>query len=271
MPLSQWKPMTGFVLLRASWTLLIVKAMIEFSSLLIGCMGKHMIGGSPTPLLIQSRKKSVGESFANKGLCPCGSIDQVHATVPLCSDDVDEDGKKQDCFREGPNPGLRYALSSNDYRSFQKLVDKAFVIERERKILDDDRKREMSYRGQGSSTRPRYSPPRSSGVDPTTNTSERNFNRVMVSLGRMHRHSSSRSVRVIKLLVFQLLPSNSNSSRQLRSAMFQHLALMAHVISARRRVTWQIAARRNNRIRVSSRTVRLDHRNSLAGVICEDE
>ncbi|WVZ97937.1 LOW QUALITY PROTEIN: hypothetical protein U9M48_043436 [Paspalum notatum var. saurae] len=76
-------------------------------------------------------------------------------------DDVDEDDKKQDCFREGLNPRLRYALSSSDYRSFQKLVDKAFLIERERKALDDDRKRRMSYQSQdqGSSTRPRYTPP----------------------------------------------------------------------------------------------------------------
>ncbi|WVZ96333.1 hypothetical protein U9M48_041988 [Paspalum notatum var. saurae] len=29
-------------------------------------------------------------------------------------DDVDEDDKKQDCFREGLNPRLRYALSSSD-------------------------------------------------------------------------------------------------------------------------------------------------------------
>ncbi|WVZ59693.1 hypothetical protein U9M48_009803 [Paspalum notatum var. saurae] len=43
-------------------------------------------------------------------------------------DDVDEDGKKQDCFREGPNPGLRYALSSNDYRSFRSLLIKPLSL-----------------------------------------------------------------------------------------------------------------------------------------------
>jgi len=34
------------------------------------------------------------------------------------SSDVDTDDKKQDCFRDGLNPRIRYALSSNEYDTF---------------------------------------------------------------------------------------------------------------------------------------------------------
>ena len=61
------------------------------------------------------------------------------------SSDVDTNDKKQDCFRDGLNPGIRYALSSNEYDTFQKLVDKAFTVERERKVLEADRKRKMAF------------------------------------------------------------------------------------------------------------------------------
>ena len=61
------------------------------------------------------------------------------------SSDVDTNDKKQDCLRDGLSPGIRYALSSNEYDTFQKLVDKAFTFERERKVLEADRKRKMAF------------------------------------------------------------------------------------------------------------------------------
>ena len=77
------------------------------------------------------------------------------------SSDVDTNDKKQDCFRDGLNPRIHYALSSNEYDTFQKLVDKAFTVERERKVLEADRKRKMAFQGQssGSNTRPRFNQP----------------------------------------------------------------------------------------------------------------
>ncbi|XP_066398383.1 uncharacterized protein [Miscanthus floridulus] len=60
---------------------------------------------------------------------------------------VDTNDKKQDYFRDGLNPGIRYALSSNEYDTFQKLVDKAFTVERERKVLEVDRKRKIGFSG----------------------------------------------------------------------------------------------------------------------------
>ena len=71
---------------------------------------------------------------------------------------MDSDEKKQDCFRQGLNPGLRYAVSNVDYESFQKLVDKVFVMEKERKGLEEDRKRRMFSQGSPSNARPRYNP-----------------------------------------------------------------------------------------------------------------
>src|SRR5207237_9461810 len=72
--------------------------------------------------------------------------------------DVDSDEKKQDCVPQGSNPGLHYAVPNLDYESFQKLVDKVFVMEKERKGLEEDRKRRMVSQGSPSNARPRYSP-----------------------------------------------------------------------------------------------------------------
>ena len=76
-----------------------------------------------------------------------------------CTYDVDTDGKKQDCFKQGLNPELHCALSNVDYASFQKLVDKAFIMEREHKNLVGDCKRRMADQGSSSNARPRRNPP----------------------------------------------------------------------------------------------------------------
>src|SRR6266540_1496909 len=55
--------------------------------------------------------------------------------------DVGTDDRKQECFCQGLRPGLRYAVSNVDYESFQKMVDKTFVMEKEQKSLEEDRKR----------------------------------------------------------------------------------------------------------------------------------
>ena len=58
-------------------------------------------------------------------------------------DDVDTDEKKQDCFLEGLHPSLQYALSANEYPSFQKLVDRAFIIEKKHQNLGEERKHHL--------------------------------------------------------------------------------------------------------------------------------
>jgi hypothetical protein len=54
--------------------------------------------------------------------------------------DVDTDEKKQDCFLNGLNDGLAYALEVRDFENFQAMVNKALVLENRRGILECKRK-----------------------------------------------------------------------------------------------------------------------------------
>jgi hypothetical protein len=49
--------------------------------------------------------------------------------------DVDTDKKKQECFLNGLEDGLSYALEARDFKNFQTMVDKALVLENRRGIL----------------------------------------------------------------------------------------------------------------------------------------
>jgi hypothetical protein len=42
--------------------------------------------------------------------------------------DVDIDEKKQECFLNGLEDGLAYALEGRDFKNFQTMVDRALVI-----------------------------------------------------------------------------------------------------------------------------------------------
>jgi hypothetical protein len=67
-------------------------------------------------------------------------------------DNMDTNEKKQDCFLNGLNDGLAYALEARDFIKFQDMVDKALVLENRRGIME--RKRKMQHTGsQGSNTR----------------------------------------------------------------------------------------------------------------------
>jgi hypothetical protein len=56
--------------------------------------------------------------------------------------DVDTDEKKQECFLNGLEDGLAYALEGRDFKNFQTMVDKALVLENGRGILSSKRKQE---------------------------------------------------------------------------------------------------------------------------------
>jgi hypothetical protein len=43
--------------------------------------------------------------------------------------DVDTDKKKQDCFLNGLNDGLTYALEARDFGNFQYIMNRALVLE----------------------------------------------------------------------------------------------------------------------------------------------
>jgi hypothetical protein len=43
--------------------------------------------------------------------------------------EVDTDEKKQECFLNGLNDGLAYALEAQDFENFQVMVNKALMLE----------------------------------------------------------------------------------------------------------------------------------------------
>jgi hypothetical protein len=50
--------------------------------------------------------------------------------------DVDTDEKNLECFLNGLNDGLAYALEACDFGNFQAMVNKALVLENQRAILE---------------------------------------------------------------------------------------------------------------------------------------
>jgi hypothetical protein len=72
--------------------------------------------------------------------------------------EVDTDEKKQECFLDGLNDRLNYALEARDFENFQGMVNKALVLENRRGAME--RKCKMGYQQQpGSSSRPRIATP----------------------------------------------------------------------------------------------------------------
>jgi hypothetical protein len=51
-------------------------------------------------------------------------------------DNVDTNEKKQDCFLNGLNDGLAYALEVRDFVNFQDMVDKTLVLQNRRGIME---------------------------------------------------------------------------------------------------------------------------------------
>jgi hypothetical protein len=68
--------------------------------------------------------------------------------------EVNTDEKKQECFLNGLNNGLAYALEARDFENFHGMVNKALVLENCRGVME--RKRKLVHRHQSSSSsRPR--------------------------------------------------------------------------------------------------------------------
>jgi hypothetical protein len=72
-------------------------------------------------------------------------------------DEVSADEKKQDSFLDGLNDEIQFQLLNTDYEDFQKMVDKAIIVENKFKEIEKNGKRKTSFSGQstGSNTRPR--------------------------------------------------------------------------------------------------------------------
>jgi hypothetical protein len=74
------------------------------------------------------------------------------------SNEVDTDEKKQDCFLNGLNDGLAYALESQDFVNFQGMMNKALVLENRRGVMEHKHKL-VRHHQPDSSSRPRVGSP----------------------------------------------------------------------------------------------------------------
>jgi hypothetical protein len=54
--------------------------------------------------------------------------------------EVDIDEKKQECFLNGLNEELAYALEARDFENFQGMVNKALMLENHRGVLEHKHK-----------------------------------------------------------------------------------------------------------------------------------
>jgi hypothetical protein len=69
------------------------------------------------------------------------------------SHEVDTDEKKHECFLNGLNEGLAYALEARDFENFQGMVNKALVLKNHRGVME--RMHKLVHQHQpGSSSKP---------------------------------------------------------------------------------------------------------------------
>jgi hypothetical protein len=70
--------------------------------------------------------------------------------------EVNTDEKKQECFLNGLNDGLTYALEARDFENFQKMVNKTLVLENHRGVMEYKCKCKLIRQHQpSSSSKPR--------------------------------------------------------------------------------------------------------------------
>jgi hypothetical protein len=67
--------------------------------------------------------------------------------------EVDTDEKKQECFLNGLNDGLAYALEAQDFENFQGMGNKVLVLKNHRGVMERKRKVVRQHEP-GSSSRP---------------------------------------------------------------------------------------------------------------------
>jgi hypothetical protein len=67
--------------------------------------------------------------------------------------EVDTNEKKHECFLNALNDGLAYALEAQDFENFQRMVNKALVLENHGGVMEHKRKLVHQHQS-GSSYRP---------------------------------------------------------------------------------------------------------------------
>jgi hypothetical protein len=68
--------------------------------------------------------------------------------------EVDTDEKKHECFFNGLNDGLAYALEARDFENFQEMVIKALVLENHKGVMEHKHKLVRQHQP-SSSSKPR--------------------------------------------------------------------------------------------------------------------
>jgi hypothetical protein len=68
--------------------------------------------------------------------------------------EVDTDEKKHECFLNGLNDGLAYALEARDFENFQGMMNKALVLENRKGVMERNCKLVCQYQP-SSSSKPR--------------------------------------------------------------------------------------------------------------------
>jgi hypothetical protein len=121
-----------------------------------------------TPLGVIKLKKKEFQDLKQGTMTVSESEYVIHfmQLSPYAPNDVDTDEKKQECFLNGLNDGLAYALEARDFENFQDMVNKAFVLENRRAILEcmckQERQGQQSGKSQphfdSSSARPIFHP-----------------------------------------------------------------------------------------------------------------
>jgi hypothetical protein len=76
------------------------------------------------------------------------------------TDDVNTDEKKQDAFLNRLNDEIQFQLLNTDYEDFQRMVNKAIIVENKIKEMEKNGKRKMLFPRQSSTSniRPRLPP-----------------------------------------------------------------------------------------------------------------
>ena len=108
---------------------------------------------------IKLKKKEFSDLRQN-GMTVSEYLNRFTQLSRYAPDEVNTDEKKQDAFLKGLNDEVQFPLLNTDYDNFQKLVDKAIVIENKLKEMERDGKEKMPFPGQSSNNdaRPRIMP-----------------------------------------------------------------------------------------------------------------
>jgi hypothetical protein len=99
------------------------------------------------PVIVIKLKKKEFLSLKQGGMSVCEYLDEFTQLSRYVSEEVDNDGKKQDLFFEGLNGPIKYQLVAHNFPNFHQLVDKAILVENKcHELVNETRKLESQMR-----------------------------------------------------------------------------------------------------------------------------